>query len=535
MPYLRRSLRPIAWLTLLMALPMGSAHANQLVYVSLDKPCRLLDTRASAGGSPLTAGGGAYGSGAYLFGASDADIESTAQHGSPNGCGIPSDATAVSVNMNLLNATASGNIATWSADVGTTAPNIGTAVYNPTAVSASSGQVQYNTGYTTIPLGDPTLSNPGRFYLQVANGQIDMTINAVGYWLSVSRGEQRGLHAIALGEYTEATGAYSTTMGTSTFASGYASTAIGDATAARGTYATATGYGTNADGDYSTAIGNRTNASGDESTAMGSYTTASGIFSTAMGHSTTASGYGSTAMGINASTNGHTGSFVYSDGISQTTVQNYADGQFMVKAQGGFVFFTNAATTAGVTLLPGSGSWTNLSDRNQKTAVVPVDGRDVLKKVVEMPLNTWQYKAQDAKYRHMGPMAQDFYAAFQLGESNTGIDTVDADGVALAAIQGLHAQLKDKEAEIASLRAEATAQAKDKDAQIIALHEELAEQKADLAKQKAKLAEQNADNAEQKKKVAALESLAGELADVKSQLAALRKSTPQSVTVALQP
>ena len=487
------SSRDLIWFGIATALFAGSVHANQLVYVPLDKPCRLLDTRASVGGSPLTAGGGGHGSGAYLFGTSDTDIKSAAQHGSPSGCNIAGGATAVSVNMNVLNATAPGDIATWSANAGATAPNIGTAVYNPTVPSASSGQVQYNTGYTTISLGDPWSPNSGRFFLQVANGQIDMTINVVGYWLPISWNEQRGFWGVALGYATNASGHYSI----------------------------ATGYGTAAIGDYSTATGINTIASGDSSTAMGVNTTASGDWST--------------AMGSNAVTNGHRGSFVYSDGLSSTNVANYADGQFMVKAQGGFVFFTDAAATTGVTLFPSSGSWTTLSDRNQKTAVVPVDSREVLKKVVEMPLNTWQYKAQDAKYRHMGPMAQDFYAAFKLGESNTGIDTVDADGVALAAIQGLHAQLKDKEAEITSLRAE-------KDREIAMLHAELTEQRADLAKQDAKLAEQgaklaeqNADNVVQKKKVAALESLAGELAEMKSQLAALRKSNPQSVTVALQP
>jgi hypothetical protein len=37
-------------------------------------------------------------------------------------------------------------------------------------------------------------------------------------------------------------------------------------------------------------------------------------------------------------------------------------------------------------------------------------------------------------------MAQDFYAAFGVGEDDTHITTVDADGVALAAIQGLYAE-----------------------------------------------------------------------------------------------
>ena len=45
-------------------------------------------------------------------------------------------------------------------------------------------------------------------------------------------------------------------------------------------------------------------------------------------------------------------------------------------------------------------------------------------------------------------MAQDFYAAFSLGQGDTTINTVDADGVALAAIQGLNYKLEQKQAEI---------------------------------------------------------------------------------------
>ncbi len=53
----------------------------------------------------------------------------------------------------------------------------------------------------------------------------------------------------------------------------------------------------------------------------------------------------------------------------------------------------------------------------------------------------------------MGPMAQDLYAAFGLGDSDKSICTIDADGVALAAIQGLHEIVKEKDAEIAEMRA----------------------------------------------------------------------------------
>ena len=76
--------------------------------------------------------------------------------------------------------------------------------------------------------------------------------------------------------------------------------------------------------------------------------------------------------------------------------------------------------------------------------------------MAELPISTWNYKSQDASIRHMGPMAQDFRAAFGLGTSDTMIDTVDPDGVALAAIQGLHEMLSEKEGEILELRQELT-------------------------------------------------------------------------------
>ncbi len=57
---------------------------------------------------------------------------------------------------------------------------------------------------------------------------------------------------------------------------------------------------------------------------------------------------------------------------------------------------------------------------------------------------TWSYKSQDPSIRHIGPMAQDFAEAFQVGEDSKHITTVDADGVALAAIQGLNEIVKER-------------------------------------------------------------------------------------------
>ena len=70
-----------------------------------------------------------------------------------------------------------------------------------------------------------------------------------------------------------------------------------------------------------------------------------------------------------------------------------------------------------------------------------------------MPITTWNYKEQSDSIRHMGPMAQDFYAALGLGLGDKTIDTIDPDGVGLAAIQGLHALVEEKDARISELEA----------------------------------------------------------------------------------
>jgi len=49
-------------------------------------------------------------------------------------------------------------------------------------------------------------------------------------------------------------------------------------------------------------------------------------------------------------------------------------------------------------------------------------------------------------------MAQDFYSAFNVGMDDKHISMVDADGVALAAIQGLNQKLNEKVTEIGELK-----------------------------------------------------------------------------------
>ncbi len=109
-------------------------------------------------------------------------------------------------------------------------------------------------------------------------------------------------------------------------------------------------------------------------------------------------------------------------------------------------------TNANGARLTSGGAWTNGSSRLFKTAFEAVDAQAVLERVLSLPITTWTYK-NSSEGRHMGVMAEDFASAFGLGEDEQHIATVDADGVALAAIQGLAAKVEAQARENAELRA----------------------------------------------------------------------------------
>jgi len=98
-----------------------------------------------------------------------------------------------------------------------------------------------------------------------------------------------------------------------------------------------------------------------------------------------------------------------------------------------------------------------ISDRNLKEHLEPVDAQAVLAKLMALPIATWNYIADDPSVRHMGPMAQDFAAAFGLGADDRHIHVLDASGVALASLQALSELVQEKACQIALLRVEVDA------------------------------------------------------------------------------
>jgi hypothetical protein len=293
--------------------------------------------------------------------------------------------------------------------------------------------------------------------------------NTAGTWATVAGG---------IGNFAENDNA-AVGGGANNRANGFAATiAGGSANTAKGTYAAVAG--------------------GTENSAGGSWSFAGGR--RAKVRDEVATGESPCASAANC---GDEGSFVWAD-AQDADFTSTGPNQFLVRAAGGVGI--NTTNPGGVSLRVGSttsngngafvsngGVWTNGSSREFKDRFAKLNAMDVLSRVISLPVLAWNYKGTDE--RHIGPIAEDFYSAFGLGTDKRYIATVDASGVALAAIQGLNQKLV---AESAALKAEGKA----KDAKIAA-------QASTLAAQASKLS--------------VLEKKASELDSVKAELTAIKK------------
>ncbi|MCH7496191.1 MAG: tail fiber domain-containing protein, partial [Candidatus Marinimicrobia bacterium] len=198
-------------------------------------------------------------------------------------------------------------------------------------------------------------------------------------------------------------------------------------------------------GEFSTAFGRDTKASGNWSTAFGRDTEASGNWSIAMGLNAIANANNSIVLGSYANANNKNGAILLADasGTEDLTADN--NNEFKVRAAGGTTIYSNSQMTSGVTLTSGSGAWLTLSDSTAKRNIRKVNTEEILDKVMELPIKQWNYKSQSEEIEHIGPMAQDFYSIFNVGENDLTISTIDPSGVALAAIQELYKSQKELE------------------------------------------------------------------------------------------
>jgi len=205
------------------------------------------------------------------------------------------------------------------------------------------------------------------------------------------------------------------------------------------------GFGNHAYNLAATVCGGEFNvASGMTGTACG------GIYNNAVGTNSFAAGSYSKAN--------HDGVFFWGDNHYSTLASSGVD-QFIVRAAGHLFLTTTSNLPADLGLintstgayLTNGGIWTNNSDRSLKENFRPVDTTEVLEKLSAIPVTTWNYKSADQSVRHIGPVAQDFHAAFNVGDDDRHLNSVDTGGVAFAAIQGLYRIIKEQTEKIRTL------------------------------------------------------------------------------------
>jgi trimeric autotransporter adhesin len=342
--------------------------------------------------------------------------------------------------------TASGTQATVGGGGFNTASGLGATVgggFNNTVSGQDAivGGGAYNTASGTYATAGGGQSNSASGLRATAGGGMNNRVFAEGATIG---GGYTNTIAITGTNATIGGGSNNTASGS------WATISGGSSNTASGNFATVGGGGINTASGYGATVGG-----GGFNTASGSYATVPGGFlNVAQGDYSFAAGRQARAT--------HAGAFVWG-GSNAADVTSPAANTFNVRATGGIWLGNNNSTPAipdgrfintssGAHLTTG-GVWTNSSDRSAKENVVPVDPQFVLAQVAALPISTWNYLAETPATRHMGPIAQDFYAAFGLGADELTIGTLDADGVALAAIQGLYEIVQAQEEEIAGLEA----------------------------------------------------------------------------------
>jgi trimeric autotransporter adhesin len=261
------------------------------------------------------------------------------------------------------------------------------------------------------------------------------------------------------------------------------SNTVGENNTASGTFALLL----NITGNGNTAIGSnalRNNTRGSDNTASGfdallnnttgEHNTASGfnaLRANITGEGNTASGI--SALSLNTTGNGNTAIGNQALVFNTTGIANTAIGAAATVSTGDLTNATAIGASAvvnasnkirlgndAVTVIEGQVAFTAVSDKTKKENFQPVDGEEVLEKIRGFELSSWNFIGHDPKqFRHYGPMAQDFYAAFgqdglgQIG-SETTINSGDLAGILMIAVQALEkrtAELKHTKAQLAAM------------------------------------------------------------------------------------
>ena len=244
-----------------------------------------------------------------------------------------------------------------------------------------------------------------------ANQQYSITIG------DAAQSEVSSSTVIGQNAYTNASNAIA--IGTSATSQAPSAISLGLNAYANGTNAIAIGSGssaniTQAQGSYSLALGYRANASQQDAIALGDHARAQGSNSIALGANVDVTNNNIVAIG--------------NSGITSTLLNGATSTSYALMVG------TNNTNGNGAYLTTG-GTWTNASDKNLKEDFTTLNADDVLQKINQLDITRWKYKGTN-EY-HIGPMAQDFYALFNVGIDDKRISSIDPSGVALVAIKAL--------------------------------------------------------------------------------------------------
>jgi hypothetical protein len=343
-------------------------------------------------------------------------------------------------------------------------------------------------------------SNSASSISTVICGGVSNLINANGEYSFIGSGGGTGLGNFISGQKSAVVcGATNSARGTHNFiGGGFGNTTRGDYSVAVGGFNNNTTVTNNS--DYSTLVGGQTNnAAGAYSVVVGginnsapqthaavvggSVNTASGDSSFIGGgagnvasgpQSVVAGGTGNTAAGgpnntipggnninITNTTGGsfacgstisctRNNAFIWSDGTGGV-IDCTADNTFTILSTDGGRILTNVARTTGVSLVGGSSAWAAVSDRRVKENIRELDPAEVLTRVETLPIYEYNYIGTEKDLLCRGPMAQDWHEAFPSGKDPLTIDTMDLDGITLAAVKGLAARVREQDERIAKL------------------------------------------------------------------------------------
>ncbi len=232
---------------------------------------------------------------------------------------------------------------------------------------------------------------------------------------------------------------------------------------------------------------------------------------------------------------GADGAIAFGDGDAAADTTLYRSAPQTLKTDQRFIVGTSLSvgtddatypiTTASGAHLTVGGTWTNTSDARLKENFTPLDGADVLERLARLRITQWNYKVEDDAITHIGPTAQDFYAAFGLGGSDTSISTIDPSGVAIVGVQELYARTQAQDARLTAVEEQLGTVADDT---AVATQKRIA---AELARKDAKIAALEEDVAQLKEYYEALADAYIALAPEQFDKIASRESTSESDVV----